>query len=51
MQAATIGHPDYGAEWRQADLNFFSSDNCKALLKEQNIQLITWREIRDKLIR
>jgi len=51
MQAATLDHPDYGAEWRQADFNFFSGDKCKALLKEQNIQLITWREIRDKLIR
>jgi len=51
MQAATIDHPDYGAEWRQADFNFFSGDKCKALLKEQNIQLITWREIRDKLMR
>jgi len=51
MQAATIGQSDYGAEWRQADFNFFSSDKCKALLKEQNIQLITWREIRDKLLR
>ena len=51
MQAATIDHPDYGAEWRQADFNFFSGDKCKALLKEQNIQLITWREIRDKLLR
>jgi predicted glycoside hydrolase/deacetylase ChbG (UPF0249 family) len=51
MQAATIDHPDYGAEWRQADFNFFSSDKCKTLLKEQNIQLITWREIRDKLVR
>lgn len=51
MQAATIGHPDYGAEWRQADFDFFSGEKCKALLKEQNIQLITWREIRDKLLR
>jgi len=51
MQAAAIDHPDYGAEWRQADFNFFSSDKCKSLLKEQNIQLITWREIRDKLLR
>ena len=51
MQAAAIDHPDYGAEWRQADFNFFSSDKCKTVLKEQNIQLITWREIRDKLLR
>jgi hypothetical protein len=51
MQAATIDHVDWGAKWRQDDFNFFTSEKCKTLLKEQNIQLITWREIRDKLIR
>jgi predicted glycoside hydrolase/deacetylase ChbG (UPF0249 family) len=51
MQAATIDHPDYGAEWRQADFNFFSGEKCKTVLQEQNIRLITWREIRDKLLR
>jgi hypothetical protein len=51
MQAATIDHPDYGAEWRQSDFNFFTSDKCKTILSEQNIHLITWREIRDKLMR
>jgi chitin disaccharide deacetylase len=51
MQAVTIDHPDWGAEWRQADFNFFSGEKCKNILKEQNIKLITWREIRDKLIR
>lgn len=51
MQAATIDHLDYGADWRQADFNFFVSEKCKSLLQENNIQLITWREIRDKLIR
>jgi len=51
LQAATIDHGDWGAQWRQADFDFFTSDNCKKVLKEQNIQLITWREIRDKLLR
>jgi predicted glycoside hydrolase/deacetylase ChbG (UPF0249 family) len=51
MQAATIGHEDWGAKWRQADFDFFTSDKCKQLLQEQNIHLITWREIRDKLLR
>lgn len=51
MQAATIGHADWGAEWRQADFNFFTSEKCKTILNEQHIHLITWREIRDKLIR
>jgi|SRR5687767_10177399 len=50
-KAATINQPDWGAAWRQADFNFFTSEKCKKLLKEQNIRLITWREIRDKLLR
>jgi chitin disaccharide deacetylase len=51
MQAVTIDHPDYGAAWRQADFDFFTSEECRKLIKEQNIQLITWKEIRDKLVR
>ena len=51
MKAVTIDHPEYGAEWRQADFNFFTSEKCKQLLKQNGIQVITWREIRDKLIR
>ncbi|HEX5155436.1 MAG TPA: polysaccharide deacetylase family protein [Parafilimonas sp.] len=51
MQAITQDHPDYGAAWRQADLDFFSSDTCKQLLAANNIHLITWKEIKDKLMR
>jgi predicted glycoside hydrolase/deacetylase ChbG (UPF0249 family) len=51
MKAATINHVDFGADWRQADFDFFTSENCKRLLKENDIHLITWREIRDKLLR
>jgi chitin disaccharide deacetylase len=51
LQAATINHEYWGARWRQADFDFFTSENCKKLLKEQSIQLITWREIRDKVLR
>lgn len=51
MQAVTIDHPDWGAAWRQADFNFFTGEKCKNILKQQNIKLITWREIRDKLLR
>lgn len=51
MQGVTIDHPDYGAAWRQADFNFFGSDACKDLLKKNNIHVITWREIRDKVIK
>ncbi|MEP7110249.1 MAG: polysaccharide deacetylase family protein [Ferruginibacter sp.] len=51
MQAITIDHPDYGAAWRQADFNFFTSPECRNLLQEQKIKVITWKEIRDKLFR
>ena len=45
MQAVTIDHPDFGAAWRQEDFDFFTSETCRKLLEENNIQLITWREI------
>jgi hypothetical protein len=51
MQAITIDHPDWGAAWRQADYNFFTSNTCKNLLTDQAIRVITWREVRDKLLR
>jgi hypothetical protein len=45
MQGVSVDHPDWGAAWRQADYDFFTSEECKKILKEQDIQLITWREI------
>jgi len=51
MKAVTVDHIDWGAGWRQADFDFFTSENCKKLLTEQNIKLVTWREIRDKVVR
>ena len=51
MQGITIDHPDWGAAWRQQDFDFFTSDACKQLLLKNEIRLITWREIRDKLLR
>ena len=51
MKAITVDHPDWGAAWRQADFDFFTSDECRKILKEQKIQLVTWKEIRDKIVR
>jgi predicted glycoside hydrolase/deacetylase ChbG (UPF0249 family) len=51
MQGITVDHPDWGATWRQQDFDFFTSEKCNTLLEENDVQLITWREIRDKLIR
>jgi chitin disaccharide deacetylase len=51
MRGVTGGHSGYGAGWRQDDFNFFTSEKCKKLIESENIKLITWREIRDKLMR
>jgi hypothetical protein len=45
MRAATFDHPDWGAAWRQRDFDFFTSDEFRQLLKENQIRLITWREL------
>ncbi|MEN2490441.1 polysaccharide deacetylase family protein [Flavobacterium sp. B11] len=45
MQGITTNHPNFGSEWRQIDIDFFTSEKCKAKLIENNIQLVTWREI------
>lgn len=45
MQAVTVDHPDFGAAWRQRDLNYVLSDEFRQVLKERGIQLVTWREI------
>lgn len=45
MKGVTFGHPNWGAEWRQRDFAFVTSDAFRNLLKENNVKLITWREI------
>lgn len=51
MRAITIDHPEWGAAWRQADYDFFTSEQCKSLIESNSIQLVTWKEIRDKITR
>lgn len=50
MRAATVNHPDWGAAWRQRDFEFFTSDAFRRILQENQIKLITWREL-GKLIK
>ena len=50
MQGATSDHPNWGAAWRQRDFDFFTSDSFRKLLQENNIKLITWKEL-GKLIK
>jgi len=45
MKALTINTKNWGAKWRQDDYNFFTSEYCRKLLKEQHIKLVTWKQI------
>jgi predicted glycoside hydrolase/deacetylase ChbG (UPF0249 family) len=51
MRAATIDHPAWGSAWRQRDFDFLTSDAFRRLLTENNVRLVTWREIGQKLWR
>ena len=35
----------WDAAWRQADYDFFTGEACRQLIKDNDIQLITWREV------
>jgi predicted glycoside hydrolase/deacetylase ChbG (UPF0249 family) len=45
MRAATRERDTWGAAWRQRDFDFFTSEEFRALVREQNIKLVTWREL------
>jgi len=45
MRAATRERDTWGAAWRQRDFNFFTSTEFRALVREQDIKLVTWREL------
>ena len=45
MRSASVDHPNWGAAWRQRDLDYFTSEAFRQLLQEQKIKLITWREL------
>ena len=47
MKILTAGHSYCNSVWRQADYDFFTSDECRRIIRENNIQLITWREIKE----
>ena len=46
MNGMTDAHDGaWDAGWRQDDFDFFTSDACKKLIRENGIQLITWKEV------
>jgi predicted glycoside hydrolase/deacetylase ChbG (UPF0249 family) len=45
MRAVTRDHPDWGSAWRQRDFDFMTGEEFRRLLAENNVKLITWREV------
>jgi len=45
MRGATWDHPDWGAAWRQHDLDMVKSPEFQKFLKDQGFVLVTWKEL------
>ena len=45
LRASTRERATWGAAWRQRDYDFFTSEQFRQILAQENIKLITWREL------
>jgi hypothetical protein len=45
LRAATRERSSWGSAWRQRDYDFFTSDQFREILAQQNIKQISWREL------
>jgi hypothetical protein len=45
MRGATWNHPDWGAAWRQSDLDLVRSDDFHRFLEQQKFRLVKWSDL------
>lgn len=45
MRGATWDHPDWGAAWRQADLDLVRNPAFRRFLEREGFVLVTWKEL------
>jgi predicted glycoside hydrolase/deacetylase ChbG (UPF0249 family) len=45
MRGATFDHPDWGAAWRQSDLDTVGSAEFRRFLQDQGFVLVGWKEL------
>ena len=45
MRGATSNHPDWGAAWRQRDLDMVKSPEFRQFLKDQGFVLVGWKDL------
>ena len=46
LRAVTVDHPEYGSLWRQLDYDVFNSKEFKKVLKDNDIKLVSWGDIK-----
>ncbi|MCW8802738.1 MAG: polysaccharide deacetylase family protein [Candidatus Bathyarchaeota archaeon] len=49
MQAISVNHPAFGSAWRARDLEYLLSQDFRDILTEQNIQLVSWKKIKETM--
>lgn len=49
LQAVTVGHPDYGAAWRQRDYDAITSPGFKKALEDNHVILVHWKALKKLL--
>ena len=49
LQAMTWDHPDWGAQWRQNDLDVVSSPEFHKFLKDKGFILVNWKDLKKAL--
>jgi predicted glycoside hydrolase/deacetylase ChbG (UPF0249 family) len=45
MRGATAGHPNWGAAWRQRDLDLVRSDAFRKFIEAEGFALVSWRDL------
>jgi hypothetical protein len=45
MRGATVGYPDWDADWRQDDLDLVRSAAFRDFLRQQGFVLVSWRDL------
>jgi predicted glycoside hydrolase/deacetylase ChbG (UPF0249 family) len=49
MQAICLDSEPFGAQWRQFDYDYFLGSECRQRIEGNNIQLVTWRDVKNRL--
>jgi chitin disaccharide deacetylase len=49
LQAVTVGHPDFGAAWRERDFTVVTSPEFKKALEDNHVILIGWKDLKKLL--